>query len=245
MPYVELHARSAFSFLEGASLPETLASVCALQNLPAMALLDRNGVYGSPRFHMAAQKSGIRAHVGAEISVADAFGSSYYPILCQSRVGYQNLCRLLTKTKLHAPKNTPTAATVGELEEHAEGLICLTGDEQGPLARVLCSGGMAAAREWLTRLKSIFGAHGVYVELQRHFQREQERRNRTAIALAREQGLPILATNGVSHATPAEREVLDVFTCIRNKKKLETAGRLLCRHTERYLKTPEQMARLF
>jgi error-prone DNA polymerase len=219
MPYVELHARSAFSFLEGASLPETLASACAVQNLPALALLDRNGVYGSPRFHMAARKSGIHAHVGAEISVADAFGTSYYPVLCQSRVGYQNLCRLLTKTKLRAPKNTPTAATMGELEEHAEGLICLTGDEQGPLARALYSGGMAAAREWLTRLKSIFGARGIYVELQRHFQREQERRNRTAIELAREQGLPILATNGVSYATPAEREVLDVFTCIRNNEE--------------------------
>jgi len=194
---------------------------------------------------MAAQKNGIRAHVGAEISVTDAFGTSYYPVLCQSRVGYQNLCKLLTKTKLRAPKNTPTAATISELEEHAEGLICLTGDEQGPLARALCSGGMAAAREWLTRLKSIFGARGVYVELQRHLQREQERRNRTAIELAREQALPLLATNGVSHATAAEREVLDVFTCIRNKRKLETAGRLLCRHAERYVKTPEQMSRLF
>jgi error-prone DNA polymerase len=65
MPYVELHARSAFSFLEGASLPETLASVCAARDIPAMALLDRNGVYGSPRLHMAAGKNGIRAHVGA------------------------------------------------------------------------------------------------------------------------------------------------------------------------------------
>jgi len=132
-----------------------------------------------------------------------------------------------------------------ELEEYAEGLICLTGDERGPLANVLRSGGAPAAREWLTRLQGIFGTSGVYIELQRHSQREQERRNRAAIELARELRLPILATNGVSHATPTEREVLDVFTCIRNKRKLETAGRLLCRHAERYVKTPEQMSRLF
>jgi error-prone DNA polymerase len=245
MPYVELHARSAFSFLEGASLPETLASVCAARDIPAMALLDRNGVYGSPRLHMAAGKNGIRAHVGAEIAVADEFGISHYPVLCTSRTGYQNLCRLLTKTKLRSPKNTPSSATMDELEEYAEGLICLTGDEQGPLANVLRSGGAPAARELLTRLQRIFGTTGVYIELQRHSQREQERRNRAAIELAREHKLPILATNGVSHATPAEREVLDVFICIRNKKKLETAGRLLCRHAERYVKTPEQMSRLF
>jgi error-prone DNA polymerase len=210
-----------------------------------MALLDRNGVYGSPRFHMAAGKNGIRAHVGAEIAVADEFGISHYPVLCASRTGYQNLCRLLTKTKLRSPKNTPSSATIGELEEYAEGLICLTGDEQGQLANALRSGGAPAARELLTRLQGIFGTTGVYIELQRHSQREQERRNRAAMELAREQRLPILATNGVSHATPAEREVLDVFTCIRNKKKLETAGRLLCRHAERYVKTPEQMSRLF
>jgi error-prone DNA polymerase len=245
MAYVELHARSAFSFLEGASLPETLASVCAARDIPAMALLDRNGVYGSPRFHMAAGKNGIRAYVGAEIAVADAFGISHYPVLCASRTGYQNLCRLLTKTKLRSPKNTPSSATMGELEEYAEGLICLTGDEQGPLAHVLRSGGAPAARELLTRLQGIFGTTGVYIELQRHSQREQERRNRAAIELAREQRLPILATNGVSHATQSEREVLDVFTCIRNKRKLETAGRLLCRHAERYVKTPGQMSRLF
>src|SRR6516225_1493681 len=97
--YTELHSRSAFSFLEGASLPETLVSAAAALGLPAMALLDRNGFYGSPRFHMSAQKTGIRAHVGAELTIADesvANGESTanYPLLCASQAGYQNLCRL-------------------------------------------------------------------------------------------------------------------------------------------------------
>ena len=144
--YVELHARSAFSFLEGGSLPEALAEVCASEDIPAMALLDRNGVYGSPRFHMAAKKAGIKAHVGAEIDVHDENGKSIFPLLCESQQGYQNLCRLLTKTKLRVPKHSPSSAQFAELEEYATGLVCLTGDEHGPLASVLLCGGKDAAR---------------------------------------------------------------------------------------------------
>lgn len=218
-----------------------------------MALLDRNGFYGSPRFHMSAQKAGIRAHVGAEVAVADrraaakdpANGATHYPLLCASRTGYQNLCRLLTRTKLRVPKHTESAARMEELEEYAAGLICLTGDEQGPLARALERGGAEAGRELLARLVSIFGAQNVYVELQRHFNRNQEARNQAAVGLARELKLPLLATNGVCYATAAEREVLDVFTCIRHKRQLATAGRLLCANAERHLRAPQQMAQLF
>ena len=104
--YIELHARSAFSFLEGASVPEELAEVCAQYGMPAIALLDRDGVYGAARFHLAAQKLKIRAHIGAEISVLlneqdqPVPAISRLPLLCVSRNGYQNLCRLITRTKL-------------------------------------------------------------------------------------------------------------------------------------------------
>src|ERR1700747_746313 len=106
--YCELHARSAFSFLEGGSLPEALAGIASALEGPGMALLDRNGFYGSPRFHMSAQKTGIRAYVGAEVTVADENGSGVanYPLLGATRAGYQNLCRLLTRTKLRVPKRT-------------------------------------------------------------------------------------------------------------------------------------------
>ena len=210
-----------------------------------MALLDRNGFYGSPRFHMSAQKAGIRAHVGAELTVADETGIANYPLLCASRTGYQNLCRLLTRTKLRVPKHTESSARIEELEEHSGGLICLTGDEHGPLARALENGGAEAGRRLLSRLISVFGAGNIYVELQRHFDRHQEARNQAAVELAREMKLPILATNGVCYATAAEREILDVFTCIRQKRQLSTAGRLLCANAERHIRTPEQMTRLF
>src|SRR5258708_21206773 len=97
--YTELHSRSAFSFLEGASIPEELIAVCANLGMPAMALLDRDGVYGSPRFHLAAKKSGLKEHIGAEVTCAAVLpqrhlGSSRLPPLVESRAGYQNLCRL-------------------------------------------------------------------------------------------------------------------------------------------------------
>jgi error-prone DNA polymerase len=240
--YVEFHSRSAFSFLEGASLPEGLALTCAQHGLPAMALLDRNGVYGAPRFHLAAKQCGIKAHIGAEVSLAEG---GNYPLLVQSQAGYQNLCRLITTTKLRTPKDKVATATLDELQSHAQGLICLTGDEHGPLSHALKQGGLTAGRHLLQRLISIFGRENLYVELQRHFNRHQESRNQAAVSLAREFNLPLLATNGVCYATPGEREIADVFTCIRNKCRLDTAGRLLAQNSQRHIRTPKEMDYLF
>ena len=247
MQFVELHARSAFSFLEGASVPEALAYACANKQLPAMALLDRNGLYGSPRFHLTAKSNKIKSHVGAELSVGEtqASKSCYYPLLVKNRAGYQNLCRLITKTKLRAGKNKPTAATLGELQEHAEGLICLTGDEAGPLAEALKSGNKDDARRLLNRLQSIFGRNNVYVELQRHFRPEQEHRNHAAIDLAREFDLPLLASNGVRYATPDDRHLLDALTCVKHKCTLDEAGDRLQINSQRHVRSGAEMLKLF
>jgi error-prone DNA polymerase len=247
MQFVELHARSAFSFLEGASVPEALAYACAKQQLPAMAVLDRNGLYGSPRFHLNAKSKGIKSHVGAELSVGETLASrsSYYPLLVESRAGYQNLCRLITKTKLRASKNKPTAATLAELEEHAAGLICLTGDEDGPLAAALKFGGKDEARRLLDRLTSIFGRGNVYVELQRHFRPEQEHRNHAAIDLARELALPLIASNGVGYATPDDREVLDALTCVKHKCTLDEASDRLQINSQRHVRNGADMGKIF
>ena len=283
LPYVELHARSAFSFLEGASLPEELAAVCSQLKLPAMALLDTDGVYGAPRFHLAAKKMEIKAHMGAEVTCAlhdpvilsgasaarsaalaeskdpyprqSAKGieiprsarndkSFRLPLLVASRAGYQNLCRLITKMKLRAKKGEG-AVTEEELQEHASGLICLTGGAEGPLAAALQHGGIDEARRQVDQLVGIFGPKNVYVELQRHFQREEESRNRAAIDIARSLNLPLLATNGVCYATPKARELCDAFTAIRHHRTLSTAGRLLSRNSERFLKSAQEMQQLF
>ena len=260
MSYVELHARSAFSSLEGSSLPEALAGVCAQLNMPAMALLDTDGVYGAPRFHIAAKKLKIKAHIGTEVtcqSFAPVILSGArndkitrndkpfrLPLLVSSRVGYQNLCRLITKMKLRAKKGGG-AVQKEELEEHAYGLICLTSGADGPLATALQHGGMEEARQQIEQLISLFGRGNVYIELQRHFHREEETRNRAAIAIARSLNLPLLATNGVCYAAAKDRELCDAFTAIRHHRTLSTAGRLLARNSERHLKSPQEMQQLF
>jgi error-prone DNA polymerase len=239
--YVELHARSAFSFLEGASVPEELAGVCHMLGMPSMALLDRDGLYGAPRFYLCAEKVGIRAHIGAEVGCTQGWR---YPLLVTSPEGYKNLCRLITRMKLRAKKGEGAIET-NELESASSGLICLTGGDEGPLAYTLRGGGKESARKCLEQLCAIFGRNNVYVELQRHFFIEEERRNQVAVELARDLRLPLLATNGVCHALPAQREILDVFTCLRNHRVLANAGRLLSCNSERYLKSPVQMAALF
>jgi error-prone DNA polymerase len=239
--YTELHARSAFSFLEGASAPEELAGVCAARGMPAMAMLDRDGVYGAPRFYQAAKKISLRAHIGAEVTSATGWR---YPLLVESRVGYQNLCRLITRMKLRARKGEGHIKPA-ELAEMRAGLICLTGGEEGPLADALKKGGIARGIDCVRQLCELFGRENVYLELQRHHSREEEARNQAAVEIARKLSLPLLATNGVCHALPQERELLDVFTCIRHHRRLETAGRLLTHNTERYLKSPEEMQQLF
>src|SRR5579864_7937313 len=272
--YIELHARSAFSFLEGASLPEELAGVCAHLGMHAMALLDTDGVYGAPRFHLAMKKIGLRAHIGAEVA-ANLFspqrhrdtektnqqskinnqklnssvtqclrGEFRLPLLVSSRAGYQNLCRLITKMKLRAKKGEG-AVCAEELQEHAHDLICLTGGEDGPLAAALQVGGMDEARRRVDQLIGIFGPANVYVELQRHFQRDEESRNRAAIDIAHSLNLPLLATNGVCYAIPHGRQLCDAFTAIRHHRTLSTTGRLLTRNAECFLKSPQEMQQLF
>jgi error-prone DNA polymerase len=266
--YVELHARSAFSFLKGASTPEELIARCAELGMPSMALLDQEGVYGAARFHLAGKKLGIKAHIGAEILVRlDSPGfrnnrvsvppvnagslSQFFtvPVLVRNRNGYQNLCRLITLMKLRVPKHAKPgecAVTADELAEHAAGLICLMGGSDGPLD-LHCRDAENAKKaqstaEWLV---DVFGKGNVYAELQRHFNRDEEAQNQTLIEIARRLKLPLLATNGVSYATRVQRQVADVFTCIRNHTRLETAGRLLSTNSECFVKSPKEMASLF
>ena len=135
--YVELHGRSAFSFLRGAAQPDDLAEACADRGVAAMAVCDRNGFYGSARFHRGALEQGIGAKVGCELWMEDG---SVIPVLVKSRNGYKNACRLLSRTHLNAEKGEGRVSYEA-LAEHAEGLIALTGDEEGPLSQAWQRGG--------------------------------------------------------------------------------------------------------
>ncbi|HEY3927445.1 MAG TPA: error-prone DNA polymerase [Candidatus Koribacter sp.] len=258
--YIEMHANSAFSFLQGASLPETLIFRAQQLDYPAMALMDLNGVYGSARFHLAARPNGLRAHVGSELAVRD-LGQHLtparwlphqwpsepvrLPLLCETRTGYQNLCRMVTRLKMREPSKAEGSALLADIREFAEGLVCLTGGDEGPLAAALTCGGEEEGRRTLETLISIFGRECVFVELQRHGIREQEWRNQASLRLARSLNLPILATNGVRYADAHEREIADLFTAIRHHVPLANAGRLLSLNASRHLRPPSEMLQLF
>ena len=123
MSYCELHACSAFSFLRGGSFPEQLAEVAAKLEMPVIALLDRNGVYGAQRFSVAAREHGVRPIIGAELSMEDG---SILPVLVENRTGYKNLCELLTQAHLRSEKSK-CAVQWNELPEFAEGLVAFLG----------------------------------------------------------------------------------------------------------------------
>ena len=270
-PYIELRSASAFSFLDGASLPEDLVDQAVRSGLPAMALIDTNGVYGAPRFYTAAKKAGLTALVGAELVLEDhqpkriTESNSAGPelrvveeappqlgpvppparltLLVENRTGYRNLCRLLTAGALGRPKGE--ARYDWELiAKHAEGLHCLTGGDEGAVARMLKEEGAEGARRIIDMLQGIFPGR-LHIELQRHRRRDEERRNQLLIDLARARRLPLVATNAVRYATPKDKELHDVLTCIRNGKTLDLAGQLLQINRERHIKTAAEMSDLF
>src|ERR1700761_1455422 len=258
--YVELHASSAFSFLEGGSQPERLAERAFELGMPALALMDRNGFYGSARFHKIAAENGIKAHVGAEVSVTGLgyrlappvwlphqhlTEPSRLPLLCESQKGYQNLCQMITRFKMREATKQDGSAKLADIEEFSRGLVCLTGGDEGPLAAALMRGGEAAGRAVVERLVRVFGRDNVYVELQRHRERTQEWRNQAALRIAESLGLPVLATNGVRYATKYDREIADLFTAIRNHTRLDDAGRLLALNNQRHLRSAARMAAIF
>ena len=262
--YVELHAASAFSFLDGASQPEALIERAIELEMPALALTDRNGLYGAARFHTAAKncvsKAKIKAHIGAEIAVS-SFGDKLQPpewvphqhprepsritLLCVSQAGYQNLCQLITRFKMRESTKAEGAATLEDLEEFSSGLICLTGGDEGPLAAALAHQGLDGTHKLADRLSSIFGRGNLFIELQRHQLREEECRNQTLLDLASKSHLPVIATNGVRYAIEKDREITDIFTSIRHHTTLDQAGRLLTANSARHLRQACEMAALF
>jgi error-prone DNA polymerase len=253
--YVELHAASAFSFLQGASLPEALVDRAADLGYDAIALLDRDGVYGAPRFHKAAKAAGLRAIVGAELTVeadagragatggargagrAGAAVAPLLPVLCESADGYRNLCQLVTRMKLRAAKGEGALA-IDELDGHTRGLVALVGREA-------LDGRRHGVGGLLDRVVGVFGRANVFVELQRHLRRDEERDTAALVGLADAFRVPTIVTNGVRFATPAERPLFDVLTCIHHHTTLAEAGRRLAANAERHLKPPADMAALF
>ncbi len=259
--YAELHAVSAFSFLRGASEPETLVERAAALGIGALAITDRNGVYAAPRLWRAARAAGIVPLFGAEVRLDSPLppgegpaGSAGAPVpgagdearltlLAMNSQGWRNLCRLLTAAAAGRPKGEAVASW-RMVEAHAAGLFCLTGGAEGPVARAVAIGGPDAAARVVDRLAGIFPGR-LGAELQEHGLREEALRNVLVAELARRHRLPLVATGGVRYARPGDRDLADVLTAVRLGVPVAGAGRRLEPNRERHLRPAREMAARF
>jgi len=238
MSYVELHCHSGFSLLDGASDPETLVARAAAIGMPSIALTDHDDLGGAVRWAEAGREHGIESLIGLELTVGERVPSHLTLLACNER-GYRNLSRLVT---LARGKDRGEARVAWDrLEQHADGLYCLTGCPSGEVPRLLAAGDERAARACLGRLSEVFGG-SLAVECWDHALAEERTAVPQLIALAGELDLPWVVTNDVHYATPRGRLAHDVLTCLRHRTTLDEAGTLLRPNGEWYLKRPGRMA---
>jgi error-prone DNA polymerase len=248
--YVELHCHSAYSFLDGASLPDELAAAAARYGYSAIALTDHDGLHGAMELATAVNdaKLGVRPIAGAELTLEDG---AHLTLLCETRAGYANLCRLITAA--HAGTRPrpgceplPPSTRYADLEQHAEGLICLSGcARHGAVARAVEEGRHADAAAGARRLLSIFGAHHLRIELQRPFARNDRRRNRLLSELAQRIGVPCVATGNVHAHDHARVALQDALTAVRLGRSLDECEAQRRGNSSHVLAPPERMAKRF
>jgi error-prone DNA polymerase len=235
-PYVELHAHSAYSFLDGASLPEELAARAAELGYDALALTDHDGVYGSLEFAHAAKHFGVRPITGAEVTVS---GGRHLTLLCETQDGYTNLCRILTDahagTRPEGKEHRvllPPETTIEHVAAHADGLVCLSGCARHGVG--------VHDPDGIARLARVF-RDSFYVELQRPFERGDVRRNAQLQELAEQLGVPTVATGDVHAHHERRAELQDAFVAIRHRTSLDGSERERRGNHEAVLLSPEAM----
>ena len=240
--YSELHCHSAFSFLDGASLPEQLALTASQLGLPALALTDHNGLYGSMAFAQEAKQLGLQAITGAELTLVDG---SHVTLLVETPEGYANLCRLITAAHLGREDRRDPRLDFAALEARHAGLIVLSGCRTGVLPTVLRRDGRAAAHRFAERCRAIFGREHFFVELQRNYVRGDLALTRALIDIAADVRLSVVASGNVHyHARPRHR-LHDVLVAIRHRTTLDGSHNVRRGNSEFFLRPPEEVAKLF
>ena len=262
--YAELHGRSNFTFLEGASHPEELVERAVALGLDALALTDRDGVYGAVRFAKAAKPTTLAAIVGVELTLdapdlrprgrgGRALARALVPaesarlprivLLAEDERGYANLASAISAAQLRGRKRD-ARLRLTDLDGKTAGLIALSGSTRGWSEDALLRGDVATARERAATLRDLFDGRA-YVELQHHLRPEDARLVLAQVELAGKLGMPYVATNGAAYATPDDALLCDVLTCVKYGTTLANAGTLLHPNREFYLKSPAQMAAIF
>ncbi len=240
--YVELHCHSAFSLHQGTSRPENLAEMAAALGYRALAITDHDSLAGAMLFAQTAKELGLQAIIGAEITLEN---ETHLTLLCESPRGYANLSRLLSRAHLEALNRDEPRVPFEWLSDYAEGLIALSGCRKGEVASLAEHGELIAAREAATRYRDVFGPANFFIELQDNLVYEDQTRNEHLVALARDLGLGIVATNNVHYAVREQHRLHDVLTAVQHHTNLEEARPHLHANSEFYLKTPAEMERLF
>jgi error-prone DNA polymerase len=242
MRYVELHAHSAFSFLDGASLPEQMALEAADLGYPALALTDHNGLYGSMAFAQAAKPLGLQAITGTEVTLLDG---THVTLLAETPQGYANLCRLLTETHLAREDRRDPRLDFASLEARHDGLLLLSGCRAGLLPALLRREGVPAARRFLDRCRAVFGRDRFFVELQRNAVRGDRALTHSLIDLGDEAGLSLVATGDVHYHRRERHRLHDALVAIRHRTTLDGSHDVRRPNSEFHLRPPEQISSLF
>src|SRR5881398_3361126 len=240
--YIELHCHSAFSFLDGASLPEQLALTASQLGLPALALTDHNGLYGAMAFAQAAKQLGLQAITGAELTLVDG---SHVTLLAETPEGYANLSRLITETHLGRADRRDPRLDFASLEARHAGLIVLSGCREGLLPRTLKHEGVTAARTLAERCRAVFGAERFFVELQRNYVRGDLALTRALLDIADHVRLSVVASGNVHYHVRARHRLHDVLTAIRHRTTLDGSHGVRRPNSEFYLRPPAEAAALF
>ncbi len=249
--YAELHAHSAYSFLDGASLPEELAIAAAEHGYDSFALTDHDNVCGAMEFAQACSGLGVRPIVGAELTLTDRDEEFHLTLLVEDATGWHNLCRLLTESHAHTrPKPDrdplPPALPLDSLLEHNDGLVCLSGCAgQGAVAGSWERGRPSRAEELARRLAAVFGSERFRIELQRPFWRRDRTRNRRLVELAEMLGVGTVATGNVHAHDSSRAQLQDAFVAVRNHTTLEESEPHRRGNTSSVLASPAAMAQRF
>src|SRR5256884_3373232 len=240
--YIELHCHSAFSFLDGASLPEQLALTASQLGYRGRPLTDNNGLYGSLAFAHEAKQLGLQAITGAELTLVDG---SHVTLLAETPEGYANLSRLITETHLGSAARRDPRLDFASLEARHEGLIVLSGCRAGLLPRILLHDGVTAARAFAERCRSVFGAERFFVELQRNYVRGDRALTRALMDIADHVRLSVVASGNVHYHVRARHRLHDVLTAIRHRTTLDGSHGVRRPNSEFYLRPPAEAAALF
>ncbi len=238
--YVELHCHSAYSFLDGASMPEELIARAVEVGMNALALTDHDGLYGSMSFAQSAKAWGVQPITGSEVTLDDG---SHLTLLVESDQGYANLCRLLSEAHLEGAKGEPRLSWE-RVAAHAQGILLLTGCRRSALASHLDAGQFKEARQWIERYRDVFGDR-LWIELQQNRVRGDTDRICHLLELSRRYAVPVVATNNVHYHVRSRHRLHDVLVAIKHRKSLDASHRERRANSEFYLKSPEEMAHLF